>query len=47
MGDYSSAASFGKAFHAAHEAGGIGHTFKYNDKTFNTNTADGGNYGKN
>ncbi len=27
--------------------GGSGHTFKYNDKLYNTNCADGGDYGKN
>ena len=31
VGDYSNASSFGKAFSAAHNTGGNGHTFKYND----------------
>ena len=47
LGDYSNAKSFGKAFNAAHNAGGNGHTFKFNGNSFNTNCADGGNYGQN
>ena len=47
MEDYSNAWSFGKAFNAAHHAGGNWDTFKVNDKLYNTNTADGGNYGQN
>ena len=47
MGDYSNAPSFGEAFKTAHKAGGSGHTFKYNDKLYITDCADGGNYGKN
>ena len=47
LGDYSGAGSFGKAFNAAHTSGGNGHTFKYDGKLYNTNCADGGNYGKN
>jgi hypothetical protein len=30
LGDYSDKGSFGKAFNAAHSAGGSGHTFSYN-----------------
>ncbi len=47
LGDYSNAGSFKQAFNAAHHAGGSGHTFMYKDKLYNTNCADGKDYGKN
>ena len=47
LGNFSNAPNFGQAFKAAHAAGGNGHTFSYNNKLYNTNCADGGNYGKN
>mmetsp|Transcript_22568 Transcript_22568/g.22400 ORF Transcript_22568/g.22400 Transcript_22568/m.22400 type:complete len:130 (-) Transcript_22568:40-429(-) len=44
LGDFSSKDSFGKAFSAAHAAGGSGHTFSYKDKVYTTDCADGGDY---
>ena len=44
FGDLSNKGSFGAAFKEAHSRGGYGHTFMYNGKKYNTNTADGGNY---
>lgn len=46
LGNFSDKGSFGQAFHAAHAAGGSGHTFSYNDKLYNTNCKDGGDYRK-